>query len=110
MNRQLEMYGAGSHVTEVYSPPRVTAWAEKMRMVPGLALDLTCVDPDDGQPWDFNDPAQRKKAEALIDEQKAAIAHRLTHVNRLLEHPEPQQDEEGPCGNREGIRKGECAP
>ena len=27
-----------------------------------MALDLSAVDPDDGKPWDFNDPEKRRKA------------------------------------------------
>ena len=73
MHRQLEMYGAGSHDTEVYSPPRVTAWAERMRMVPGLALDLTCVDPDDGKPWDFNDPDKADKVRRIVQQDKPLL-------------------------------------
>ena len=40
-------------VSEVYSPPRVTADIKKGRyphLVPGFAFDLTVNDPDDGQP------------------------------------------------------------
>ena len=45
-----------AHVTEIYSPPRVTAIAERLRLIPGLALDLTTIDPDDGEPWNFDIP------------------------------------------------------
>ena len=41
------------HVSEVYSPPRVTQLALSAQMIPGMALDLTTVDPDDGKPWDL---------------------------------------------------------
>ncbi len=44
-------------VSEIYSPPRITAELRKMRgrhLMPGLALDLTVIDPDDGLPWDFS--------------------------------------------------------
>ena len=40
-------------VSEIQSPPRVTGAISPMpglRLVPGFALDLTCIDPDDGQP------------------------------------------------------------
>ena len=40
-------------VSEVYSPPRVTAELKQGRhahLVPGFAFDLTVDDPDDGQP------------------------------------------------------------
>ena len=33
--REVRKYGAQYHVTEVYSPPRVTAMAERMGMIPG---------------------------------------------------------------------------
>ncbi len=59
-------------VSEIYSPPRVTAMLRttsslpSQRLVPGFALDLTCTDPDDGLPWDFDDAAKREKARQLI--------------------------------------------
>ena len=49
-------------MAEIYSPPRVTAWASTMRLVPGLAMALTRNDPDDGMPWDFNNPEKAAKA------------------------------------------------
>ncbi len=49
-------------VSEVYSPPRVSETAGEMGLRPGWALDLTTTDPDDGRPWDFNEPEKRKKA------------------------------------------------
>jgi hypothetical protein len=60
-------------VSEVYSPPRVTAEAKKGRhphIVPGFAFDLTVNDPDDGQPWDFSIKAKRDKARAKFNRQK----------------------------------------
>ena len=45
----------GKHdISEVYSPLRVTAMAEKMGLQAGWALDLAEVDADDGMPWDFS--------------------------------------------------------
>ena len=44
-------------VTEIYSPPRVTEMLKHMsnhKLTPGLAIDLTTVDPDDGTPWDLS--------------------------------------------------------
>ena len=44
-------------VSEIYSPPRITEEIKKGRyrkLAPGFAFDLTIVDPDDGQPWDFH--------------------------------------------------------
>ena len=36
--------------------------AEKLKMIPGPSFDLTGLDPDDNQPWDFSDPKKRAKA------------------------------------------------
>jgi hypothetical protein len=60
-------------VSEVYSPPRVTAEIKKGRhphLVPGFAFDLTVCDPDDGQPWDFSVKAKREKARTQFNRQK----------------------------------------
>ena len=60
-------------VSEIYSPPRVTKLIKESRykyLMPGLALDLTVVDPDDGQPWDFSLRSKREKARALFRQQK----------------------------------------
>ena len=54
LTRLANMMGS-PHVSEIYSPPRVTTVAQKMRLIPGLALDLTVNDPADDKPWDFND-------------------------------------------------------
>ncbi len=56
-------------VAEVYSPPRVTKLLSKLKGHPlaaGFALDITCIDPDDGLPWDFDSPAKRAKALDII--------------------------------------------
>ncbi len=63
-------------ISEVYSPPRVTAELKKRKMgrlVPGLALDLTVIDPDDDQPWDFARQDKREKARRLFREQKPLL-------------------------------------
>ena len=52
-------------VSEIYSQPRVTRAISSMpslRLVPGFALDLTCIDPDDGMPWDFDIESKQIKA------------------------------------------------
>ena len=56
MNDQLGERDVHSHVSEVYSPPRVTGLCASLGLLPGMALDLSSVDPDDGKTWDFNDP------------------------------------------------------
>ena len=56
-------------VSEIYSPPRVTAEIQRSgfkHLRAGLALDLTVSDPDDGQPWDFSRRDKREKARQLI--------------------------------------------
>ena len=54
---------------EVYSPPRVTEVASRMRMKSAWALDLTTLD-EEGNPWDFSLPRQRKKALELLKKDK----------------------------------------
>ena len=54
-------------VAEIYSPPRVSRLACEFGFVPGFALDLAVVDPDDGKQWDFNDSSKRSKALKLLD-------------------------------------------
>jgi len=60
-------------VSEVYSPPRVTAEIKRGRhphFVPGFAFDLTVNDPDDGQPWGLSVKGKREKAHAKLNKQK----------------------------------------
>ena len=60
-------------VTDIYSPPRVTKLLSRVRsrhLMAGFAFDITVLDPDDGQPWDFNVKAKRDKARAMIREQR----------------------------------------
>ena len=43
-------------ISEIHSPSRVGALAARLpkyACAPGIALDLSVVDPDDGLPWDF---------------------------------------------------------
>ena len=66
----------GFSVSEVYSPPRITLELRKQRrspLSPGLALDLTVNDPDDGQPWDFSLLAKRIKARKLLRQAKPIL-------------------------------------
>ncbi len=64
--QELKMLGLFSiirdDVSEIYSQPRVTAYAARLGLSPAFALDLAVVDPDDGQPWDFDNPDKRAKA------------------------------------------------
>ena len=58
-----------NHVSEVWSPPRVTKLAAEYGLNPGFALDLQ-VDDENGQPWDFDKAEQREKCLNMIREQK----------------------------------------
>ena len=63
-------------VSEMYSPPRVTAEIRRMKhrhLLPGFALDLTVVDPDDGLPWDFSNAGKREKARQMRRRQRPYI-------------------------------------
>ena len=66
----------GFSVSEVYSPPRITLELRKQRrspLSPGLALDLTVNDPDDGKPWDFSLLAKRIKARRLLQQARPIL-------------------------------------
>ncbi len=60
----------GSHVAEVFSPPRVNVIAKKIGLSPGFSLDLNVNDPEDNRPWDFTLESKRNKALALVKSQK----------------------------------------
>ena len=63
---------AGWALSEVYSPPRVTAMAKMLPefgIIPGLALDLTTVD-EQGKAWDFSIPERREEARRRIAREK----------------------------------------
>ena len=62
-------------VSEIYSPPRVTAATKllpELRCVPGFALDLTTTD-ERGRRWDFDDADTRERARALLRAQKPML-------------------------------------
>ena len=62
-------------VSEIYSPPRVTAAIKllpELRLIPGFAFDVTTVD-EEGKPWDFDDPGQRAKARERILREKPML-------------------------------------
>ena len=57
----------------MYSPPRVAAELRRTgnkHLLPGFALDLTVVDPEDGLPWDFSKSGKREKARQMRRRQK----------------------------------------
>ena len=60
-------------VSEIYSPPRVTALMRQLKSrhyMPGYAFDLTTIDPEDGKPWDFSLAHKRERARRMIREQQ----------------------------------------
>ena len=56
-----------------YPPDRVNALLRKWDMIPGMSLDLTTNDPDDGRPWDFNDPDKAAKARGIIENKQVVL-------------------------------------
>ena len=42
-------------------------------LTPGLALDLTVNDPDDGMPWDFSLKSKRTKARELLQHSRPVL-------------------------------------
>ena len=56
-------------VAEIFSPPRVVKHLSRFpneQLVPGFSLDLTCLDPSDGKPWNFDLKAKRDKALHMV--------------------------------------------
>ena len=66
MHEALKKEGIDNAVMEVFSQPRVIGMAERLGIMPGLSLDLTGLDKDDGQPSDFNVKAKRDKAMDIV--------------------------------------------
>ncbi len=63
-------------VSELYPPPRITralSCLPNASLVPGYALDLTVVDPHDGEPWDFSLASKRARARLLTQQQKPML-------------------------------------
>ena len=58
-----------SECAEVYSPPRITSVASHMGLKTAWAMNLTTLD-ESGNPWDFSQAAQRKKALRRLREDK----------------------------------------
>ena len=51
-------------------PPRVISHTSELGLSAAFRLDLTAVDPDDGKPWDFNNPAKSAKALLTVVNEK----------------------------------------
>ena len=57
------------HVSEAWSPPRVTALASKYGLTPGSAYDIETND-SNGKAWDVDIPEQRNRCVREILEQR----------------------------------------
>ena len=75
MNEIMAQYGRKVQfsIHELYSPPRVNNIASRLRQIPGMSFDITINDPDDGQPWDFNNPEKADKARRIIENKRAVL-------------------------------------
>ena len=58
-----------NHVSELWSPPRVTKLASEYGLSPGFAYDIE-VNDENGMPWDFDKAEQREKCMTHILNQK----------------------------------------
>ena len=73
--RRERMRGLKAIVSEIYSPPRVTAATKllpELRLIPGFALDLTTADTD-GALWDFDSKVMRDRALNKVREQRPML-------------------------------------
>lgn len=85
VRRMVRLYGKGeqkvqAHVSEAYSPKRVTGMAEKMGLIPGIAMDLATFD-EHGNPWDFNNNVMRANVKELVVSPMCAAFSRLQTFN-----------------------------
>jgi hypothetical protein len=67
--------GIKAVVSEIYSPPRVTAATKllpELRIIPGFALDLTTADTD-GLLWDFDSKVMRDRAMKKLKEERPLL-------------------------------------
>ena len=69
----IEYIKFGNHVSEVYSPERVTKLARKHRLTSGFSIDLREVDPDTNKPWDLTDPEIRAKVRYRVQNEKPLL-------------------------------------
>ena len=70
-------------VTELFSPTRIMQYLGGWGMRKGDASDLMTKDPDDGQPWDMNNPAKRKKTMGEDRLHRAGFDNKEPNVHAL---------------------------
>ena len=85
-------------VSDIYSPPRVTAAAKllpELRAIPGFALDLTTAD-EDGFLWDFDNKVmceramvkgQSERPQLLIGSPMCKAFSTWQRINNLIRDP-----------------------
>ena len=71
------------HVSELYSPPRITKLCSQYGLKPGTAYDATVCD-ENGVPWNFDLPDQRNKAARRILTEKTCTFDWEPHVHSLF--------------------------
>ena len=66
-NHHSQVRTGGKGVAEAYSPPRMVQVAGEFGLKPQRSLDMTVLDRDDGQSWNFNEEDKRRKAVQLLN-------------------------------------------
>ena len=80
------MASVQKHVSEVWSPPRVTKLAGKFGLNPGFAYD-SMINDESGNPWGFDTPEQRAKCLKHVMEQQPEFLslHRCAQLPGALQ-------------------------
>ena len=65
-------------------------------LIPGFAIDSTCLDPDGGMPWDFDIAAKRDKAMHKVRTEKPAMIIGSVMLRGLVFLASLEQPQEGP--------------
>ena len=61
-----------THISEVYSPPRLAKIAHEYGLLAGTSFDITMND-ETGMPWDFDMPSQRQRCRERIEKEKPKL-------------------------------------
>ena len=98
-------------VSEIYSPPRVTAAAKllpELKIIAGFALDLTVAD-SDGRLWDFDDVVMRPCAQAASRRETNAFVW-IPNVHCILDVAKNQQQDSRSSDCQGGTQESETTP
>ncbi len=85
-------------VSEIYSPPRISAkatYCPSLGFSVGFALDLTTND-ENGKPWDFSRIDQRNKARSKVINEKPALLVGSPNVHSIFADAATQLRRDGP--------------